>query len=469
MRRLALIALLFSCSLLAQQTENEKLKEQIQARVDSTLKTLCEMLEWKKNRDVEVEVLSRAQLEGFMIEQYKEELRPGEVEKITSVMVKFGVWKREWDLMKMTIKMLRKNVAGIYVPKKKAFYVMDDIARGLQLPMIVAHELTHALQDQNFDLWAFEHSIYANDDRSLAAHAVVEGQATLVGIEYLNYLRTGKTGVEQGRRISHLLRFSLNMQRNAMKDIPQILREMLIFPYEAGTVFYEQFCLKLGLKRSEYLFIWPPLSTEQILHPEKYLDPQKRDEPTEIRLLDPAEEVLGEKEYETIGVGVMGEFLIRVVLSHFIDEEDAVRAAAGWDGDRYFVIKHKPTKRDILFWLSTWDTENDAREFFDLYIKTLQKKYTKTAWRKENTACFWVDPAKKTLVWVERNGQDVIVVETATKKEAETLIAFAASASKVTTKRDLFRAKEHTLRIPELPQQPQSPRKSPQKGKEGEF
>ena len=469
MRCLAPVALLLLCCLFAQQTDDEKLKEQIQARVDSTLKTLCEMLDWKSNRDVPAHVLSRAQLERFMIQQYKEELRPGEVEKITTVMVKFGVWKPEWDLLKMTIKMLRKSVAAIYVPKKKAFYVMNDITRGLQLPMIVAHELTHALQDQNFDLRAFERSIYANDDRSLAAHAVVEGQATLLGIEYLNHLRTGKTGVEQGRRISPLLRFSLNMQKNAMKDIPRILREMLIFPYEAGTVFYEEFCLKLGLKRSEYLFIWPPLSTEQILHPEKYLDPEKRDEPTEIRLLDPAEEVLGKNDYETIGVGVMGEFLIRVVLSHFIDGEDAVRAAAGWDGDRYFVIKHKPTKRDILFWLSTWDTENDAREFFDLYIKTLQKKYAKKAWRNENTACFWVDPARKTLVWVERNGQDVIVVETATKKEAETLIAFAASASKVTTKRDLFNAKKHTLRIPELPQKPRSLKKGPQKEKEGEF
>lgn len=169
-------------------------------------------------------------------------------------------------------------------------------------------------------------------------------------------------------------------------------------------------------------------------------------------------------------MGVLGEFLIRVVMSHFIDTSDAVRAAAGWDGDRYFVIKHKPSKRNILFWLSTWDTENDAKEFFSLYIKVLQKKYGKSPWRKGDTACFWVDATRGTLVWIERNSTDVIVIEEATKKEVKRLIGFAATASKVTIERSLFKVEKRPLRIPELPKEPpSSPPSDEKKGTEGEF
>lgn len=227
-------------SVFGQQTDIEKLRQRIQKQVGSVLTALCKILDWKKSRDVPAEVLTRDQLEKMMIEQFKEEMRPGELEKIVAVMTKFGVWRKEWDFMKLMLSMLRKNVAGMYAPKKRRFYVMSDLARGPQLTAVVAHELVHALQDQNFNLIAFERSIYANDDRSLAAHALVEGQATLIGVEYLNYIRTGKIAIEQGRRISPLLRFSFAMQRNAMKNTPKILREMLIFPYEAGTAFYEE-------------------------------------------------------------------------------------------------------------------------------------------------------------------------------------------------------------------------------------
>jgi len=473
MRRLLVFVVVLSAgfSLLAQQTDLKKMREQVQKRVTTTLETLCKMLDIKEFRDVPADVLTRQKLEEFMLKKFKEESRPGELEKTSRVMMKFGVWKKEWDLKKMMIAMLRKNVAGLYSPKDKKFFVMTGLVNDqMQLPMVVAHELTHALQDQQFDLWAFERSIYANDDRSLAAHALIEGQATLIGVEYMNFVRAGKMGIEQGRRISPMLRFSFALQRRQMmKTTPRILCETLLFPYEAGTRFYEEFCLKLGVKRSAYLFLWPPLSTEQILHPEKYLDPEKRDEPTEIRLLDPAEECLSKGNYETCGVGVLGEFLMKVVMSHFIDETDATRAAEGWDGDRYFVVTHKPTKRDILFWLSTWDTENDAKEFFDLYIKVLEKKHKKTAWRKGNTACFWIDASQKTLAWIERNGSDVVVIESATKKEAEKLLAFAANASKVTVKRDLFKVEKHPLRIPEIPKQSTPPKQVPQEGKEGDF
>lgn len=458
-------------SLTAQQSDLGRMRKQVQKRVNTTLKTLCTILDIKEFRDVPVDVLTRQQLEEFILKKFKEEMRPGELEKTSRVMTKFGVWKREWDLKKMMIAMLRRNVAGLYSPKDKKFFVMRNLVNDqMQLAMVVAHELTHALQDQQFDLWAFERSIYANDDRSLAAHALIEGQATLMGVEYINFIRTGKLGIEQGRRVSPMIRFSLALQRRQMlKNTPRILCDVLLFPYEAGTRFYEEFCLRYGVKRSAYLFLWPPLSTEQILHPEKFLDNEKRDEPTEIRLLDPAEECLGKDDYQTCGVGVLGEFLMKVVMSHFIDEADATRAAEGWDGDRYFLITHQPSKRDILFWLSTWDTENDAKEFFDLYIKVLEKKYNKTAWRKGNRACFWIDASRRTLVWLERNGSDVVVVETATKEEVEKLLAFAAGARKVTTKRAPFRIEKHPLRIPEIPKESAPPKRPSQEGKNSGF
>ena len=473
MRRIVVVAVLSTLALalaFAQEGEQDAEKVALRKKIEGMMKNAMNAIEKLRGHEyrkkVPLEIPTRGELEKMMLKQFEEETRPGELEKAERVLLKFGVWEKGKNIKELMVAMLKKGVAGMYSPKEKKFMVIKDVAGRLDAPMVVAHELLHAMQDQQFDLWAFMRHIIVNDDRMLAHQAVVEGEATLLGIDYMvSVRRRGKSVYETGGSLERLVRMNFAMQQRP-KNLPRVLFETLIFPYLHGSVLVDRYMRREGgYKKNDYLFLWPPLSTEQILHPEKYLDPEKRDLPTEIRLRDPVE-TLGEKEYESIGAGVVGEFLLRVIGRHFVDEKDGLKAdepvkmADGWDGDFYVIMTHKKSDRDILFWPSTWDSEDEAKEFVDCYLKCLKKKYGKEAWCRDDTACFWVKAGE--LVWVERKGADVLVVEGADADELRKLRELAAKAEKYVATYRKYALRKEAPKLPEEPAQKEPPKPGPE-------
>ena len=228
---------------------------------------------------------------------------------------------------------------------------------------MIAHELTHALADQHYDLDAMQKAVKKDDDRSLALSALIEGEATLA------MFGAGMDDWE-GDEITQLPAENLEWTFNlispflpfmgggkTLRNAPPIISESMIFPYFRGMVFCAKLTNKGGWAAIDEVYRNPPLSTEQILHPEKYRG--KLDLPMSIDLgvLKPGE---GWKE---VGRNVLGEMQLGVMLR----KHGGKAAAAGWDGDRYAVFEGPDDKLGLV-WLSTWDSEDDAREFVRGYV-----------------------------------------------------------------------------------------------------
>ena len=255
-----------------------------------------------------------------------------------------GLIEADVDLRKISSSVFGEGVAGYYDPRSKRLRIVSGATPDALGEMILAHELTHALEDQRFGLALDEG---ATDDAALARLALVEGSAMLVMQQYL----IRHIGAEQA--LSGLLGSAMQTG----PDLPQFLEDQLIFPYLSGLEFVSALQAKSGWKLvdladRERL----PESTEQILHPEKWIEAEP---PLPVRV----DVELGD-EWRRVARGTWGEWQTRELL-----ESNGDAAAAGWGGDRYELWQRgtcaaAPCRdSDVLVMKWRWDTPEDAREF----------------------------------------------------------------------------------------------------------
>ena len=288
---------------------------------------------------------------------------------------------------------------GYYDPKTQHFYLADWIELDGQRP-VMAHELTHALQDQHFDLRRFEKWPDGDSDAELAAHALVEGDASLAMMLYV---------MRDLKRAAGMLR-SASASSPQLDRAPRALRESLVFPYDKGLEWATLVYKRGGWPAVSAAYKELPQSTEQILHVEKYL---AREAPVKIELADLSSS-LG-AGWKRIDSDVNGEWGYYLVLDQFLkDDRRSRRAAAGWAGDRYALYEHTRKGTTALVHVSAWDTEQDAEEFFDAYVARTERRYALAAPGDEAKPA---DAARREwrtadgLVTVERQGARVTVFE----------------------------------------------------------
>ena len=235
----------------------------------------------------------------------------------------------------------------------------------------LVHELTHALQDQAFDLRRFEDRDPLSDGGT-ARTALVEGDATLTmldfslggSLETLPGVDAVLTTMQQDPE--KLVDTSPDLPgAKEMAAAPAWIRDTLVFSYFQGAAFCVSARRRGGQALLDYAFTTdPPRSTEQILHPEKWHT--RRDDPILLKLPDLAAELPG---YRKAAEGEMGELSLRIFLREGLkDPERANRAAAGWGGDRFAVYENDGEKGAAgrrVVWITEWDTETDAGEFRD--------------------------------------------------------------------------------------------------------
>jgi len=205
----------------------------------------------------------------------------------------------------------------------------------------------------------------------------------------------------------------------SMKDAPPILADSLIFPYIRGLIMCAKLVNDGGWAAIDEAYKNPPLSTEQVIHPEKYL--LKPDIPTDVDLgtLNPG------KDWKEVTRNVVGEMQTAVLLKAHSGKE----AAAGWDGDQ-FVTFEGPDGKLGLVWASTWDSENDAREFARSYLQFQTKKLGKAAKMPEAYPDSTRRPSQGMSFAVERRGADVSIIEGFSADTTERLIETAFQAKK---------------------------------------
>ena len=322
-------------------------------------------------------------LNGVVSRQYeKNELRLGGL-----LLQKLGLIPPDMDYAAFAVKLLTEQVGGYYDPEKKILFIAGWLPVDQQKPVMV-HELTHALQDQHFDLAGMmdRDRKSRNDDMVLAHQAFVEGDATAVMLDYL--LSPAGKNFLQLPDLAFIMRAQTSLmesQFEVLHSAPEYLKETLVFPYGYGASFLQKVRANdLPWTEVNRIYSDMPASTEQILHPDKYLG--ERDAPKPVTVSDPTV-ILG-KEWQAAYHNVLGEFSLYLLLKLHLAEEAARNAAAGWGGDRVILMEDSGGKRSAAFADSVWDTQEAADRFYGAMSTWLERRYPKARKTAESDSGF---------------------------------------------------------------------------------
>jgi hypothetical protein len=284
------------------------------------------------------------------------------------VMKDLGLAEPEDDVMALLMDALREQIGGYYDPKLGRFYLLDDMPAAL-VDILTAHELTHALEDQYYGLDAFLEAEGAGDDEIFARGSVTEGSATLLMTIY-----SVEHAFDQSLGEEDLMAMA-GIGQEAIERLPKVLLRQLMAPYVLGMSFVQR-GNAMGWMAGGYpvddvnlVYKKPPLSSEQILHPEKYWDEDQLDDPIPVSL-GAAGTALG-GAWTRVSDGVLGEInLAMLVGAPTPDPADPAgvlgsawtnSAATGWGGDHYELWTRG--KKSVVLLSTTWDSEHDAEEF----------------------------------------------------------------------------------------------------------
>lgn len=324
----------------------------------------------ERKSEVPCLVSDKAQVAKFLRETIATKLPPNKIEMEQLVYRTLGVVPDDYDYANGIIELYVSQIGGYYDPEKKHFIMAAWMPAALQVTVAV-HELTHALQDQHFDLEKMMDPKIENGDKLLAIAALVEGDATAVMTDYTRGIM-GQVSLRNERTIDGLLlQHVLAASAGGFEKTPEALRALLLFPYTSGLRFVHRLLVEGGYPAVDRAFRNPPTSSREILHPEVYLKPNLPSSIPSIEELDPA----GSTE-TGIYTDVIGEFGISAILAAGQKKKDeAVAAATGWLGDRVGVFPISSSER-VVSWKTRWESERDAQEFQEAYGRFLEARYS---------------------------------------------------------------------------------------------
>jgi hypothetical protein len=375
----------------------------IMAATESVLKETSEIRQLAILRPVKSGAQTRTEIEQMLVKNMDEDTTPEELHASELTLKKLGLIPPDMQLRPFILSLLTEQVAGYYDPKAQQFYLADWIDLDGQKP-VMAHELTHALQDQHFNLRRFDKWPKGDSDAELAAHALIEGDATLLMQYYI--LRNPLRALAFMRSIEQ----SGSGSSELIDKAPRALRESLLFPYQQGMEFVTQLYKRDGWTQISQAYTELPQSTEQIMHPEKYF---AHEAPVKVELPDVANS-LG-AGWKRVDYDVNGEWSYYLILDEFLKSKaESKQAAAGWGGDRYAVYNEPKSGAVCLTQLSVWDSEKDAQEFFDAYAKRTTARYGEMTPSSETSEGAAQESAWQTTegnVVMERRGSSVLIIE----------------------------------------------------------
>jgi hypothetical protein len=338
---------------------------------------------------VKRKLTKRDEVQSYIEKSMKDDKDAKRLERSSAVLKKFGLLPRNFDLGTFLVAMLREQVAGYYDPKTKTVNLLNWVDAEQQKP-VLAHELTHALQDQSFGIekWMKGSAEKADnkkddpspddietDEESSARQAVVEGQAMVVLLDY-SLAPAGKTLLDSPQIADALKQGMLTGSPDspAFSNAPIFLKEELTFPYRYGLDFTAAL-LKAGGKELAYAgaFKDPPRTTREIMEPQTYLAHEKL---PPMKLIDMEKDF---KDYDPFDIGAMGEFDVDVLVEQYAGRNEATAIYPEWRGGYYFAGKPKGNKSAPIgvLYVSRWSSPAKASEFAAVYAKSLSERYQK--------------------------------------------------------------------------------------------
>ena len=338
---------------------------------DEVLAQMSKILALPIKEPLKKTLRSKQEVRDYLIREDKEDKKDSERYADDKTLEAFGLIPKGFPLDSFMLDVLTDQVAGLYDPKAKEFYIADWIPVDEQRT-VMSHELTHALEDQSFHIDSWIKAARPNDDAELARDAVSEGSAMAAMVDY--EMLDQKASVRDVPDITLLIRAGALSEMDKDPNLakaPLYIRDELLFPYLAGTGFTQQFLkAHTGWQDLHLIFQNPPVSTQQILHPDLYLQGVKPETVTlpEWKGLVPA-------DWKLLEENTLGEFGVNEVLKQLLDENRAELLSPAWKGDRYAVFDDAKSKSNPLVFRLALDNPDDAARFFGQYSEALEHKY----------------------------------------------------------------------------------------------
>ena len=273
-----------------------------------------------------------------------------------------GIIGQDVDFYELLLGLYTETVLGFFDTEEEKLFIVQETSEFGALDLLTfAHEFAHGLQQQHFDIHSTGEALEEDSDRSRAFRALVEGDAQLSETLFMfNYMDPE----QQAEAQQAMAGFDLSAFRSA----PYVIRRTFVFPYREGAQFVVSLFQSDGWDAVNQAFDVLPQSTEHILHPEKYLAGEA---PVAVEVPD-LSPVLGEGWTQT-SLDTMGEFLLMSYLETDVAPDQAFLAAEGWGGDIYSLLKG-PNDESVLVLRIAWDTERDADEFFEIFLRFMQAR-----------------------------------------------------------------------------------------------
>lgn len=389
-------------------------------RTDAVAREVARVRGLPLKRPIPNEVIDRDELRARLRKMAAEDKTAAESAAEGFALERWGMISPGTDYEAMLLELLTEQVAGYYDPDTRKLTISQSAGDDpLWAEMVLAHEIEHGLQDQTFGLHRFEDLPASEGDAAAARHALVEGDGIALMIEVM--VARGRSKVDwTNPEIAAVIEKGMSapgIEGDHISQAPLAIREAMVFPYRAGFGFVAALRRRQPWSAVDAAFARPPKSTEQILHPERYL---ADDSPVPIEARLP----VALPGFAIVHSTVWGELGFDLWLrSHGIDERGAAQAAAGWGGDRVIVLARPGERRAakaVGIARTEWDSEADAIEAAEAAGKALADAVVGGTLERSATVMrlFGVDG---TVSWIERRGASLVIVLGAPAWSAEAL------------------------------------------------
>ncbi|MGO8787027.1 MAG: hypothetical protein ACLQVL_06550 [Terriglobia bacterium] len=408
------LLLLFATAAVAQQ----EAPQQLLSQADEILQQMSKITGLPIKGPLKKQVISRPEIEKYLTQNLHQEMTPAEIHAQEAAMRAFGLVSRDFSLEKFLIGFYTEQAAGFYDPKRKTMFIADWIPAETQT-MVLSHELTHALQDQSWDLESYLHGARDDDDATSARQAVVEGYATAAMFQQ----SAGGADLGQLPSLAPLMEKMIPEQFAefpAFSSAPYFFRMQALFPYMQGMGFIQAGLQRGGWKNLNVLFEHPPEDTKQIFEPQTYFDHQV---PSRIALAHPPA-LEGVSGVRFLSENAMGELGYYSLLGQLISEDEAKTLGEAWLADRYLLFERSGSDDYTLVARTRWTSPETSLAFFRDYHTILAHKYAELTADKRSTPDEFIGSASNGVILLLRKGDECLWAEGIPPDKADAVLTW---------------------------------------------
>lgn len=411
--------LAFAAAALAQQPAKPPVETQsLLSQADEILRQMSQITGLPIKGPLKKQIISRPEVAQYIEANLHEEMTPADLHAQEALLRALGVVPPAFNLEKFLVSFYTEQAAGFYDFRRKTMFIADWVPADIQT-MTLAHELTHALQDQNFDLGRYMHARRDDDDATAARLAVVEGYATAAMFEQ------AYPGADLGQlpSLTPLMQQLIPQQIEGSPEFsnaPFFLRMQALFPYVQGVGFIQTGLQAAGWKGLNALFAQPPENTREIFAPETYFGHQSF---PGISLPHPPA-LDGVPGLHLLYENVMGELGYYGLLGQLLSEDAAKKIGADWLADRYLLYEQAGSNGYTLVARTRWASTEGAQAFFRDYHTILIRKYPQLKTDERSDADLLVGTAANGVTLLLRRGSDCAWAEGVPADKAEAMLAW---------------------------------------------